>query len=138
MPIPCVDVILENPQREILLGWRLITPYRNVWALPGGRIRHREDLIDASKRILGGYHLSARALCLVGVFPVNFQTRSDISICLASKDYSGKPYHDGFEFSRFKWSQELPARLGANYRRMILKWRRMSRHPELIEFGRIS
>lgn len=136
-PIPCLDIILENNRREILLGWRLIRPYSKVWALPGGRIRLGEDLMDASKRILREYHLSARDLYLVGVFPVNFKTRSDISICLASRDHVGEPLADGFEFSRFKWSRGLPERLGANYRRMILKWRAISSRPELIKFNRI-
>jgi ADP-ribose pyrophosphatase YjhB (NUDIX family) len=35
MPIPCVDAIVER-DAKILIGFRAIEPYRNVWALPGG------------------------------------------------------------------------------------------------------
>jgi hypothetical protein len=28
--IPCLDIILENRRREVLLGWRRIPPYKNV------------------------------------------------------------------------------------------------------------
>ncbi len=31
MPIPCVDVIVEDSRGETLLGWRQILSYRNVW-----------------------------------------------------------------------------------------------------------
>ena len=138
MPIPCVDMILENKGGKVLLGWRLILPYRNVWALPGGRVLIGENLTDTSRRILGEYHVSPGALYLVGVFPVNFTTRSDISICLASRNHVGEPNPDGHEFSRFKWCGRLPKKLGANYVRMILKWRAMSRDAALLKFGKIA
>jgi len=52
MPIPCLDIIVQNARSEILLGWRLILPYRNVWALPGGRVYVGENLTAAARRIL--------------------------------------------------------------------------------------
>jgi hypothetical protein len=125
MSIPCVDIILENRHREVLLGWRLIEPYRDVWALPGGRVLKRETLQSAAARILSGYGLSANSFHLVGVFPINFPTRSDLAICLASRRIEGVARPDGFEFSSFQWANKLPNRLGANYRRMIMRWRRM-------------
>ena len=39
--IPCVDIIAEKDVK-LLLGFRSIRPHRNVWALPGGRIRKHE------------------------------------------------------------------------------------------------
>ena len=47
MPIPCVDVIVEK-DGKVPLGFRTIRPYRNVWALLGGRIR--------KKRVKKGCH----------------------------------------------------------------------------------
>jgi hypothetical protein len=34
MPIPCVDIVVEK-NGKVLLGFRTIRPYGNVWALPG-------------------------------------------------------------------------------------------------------
>lgn len=125
MSIPCMDIILENRYEEVLLGWRLIEPYSDVWALPGGRLLKSEKLQSAAGRILSEYGLSASNFYLVGVFPINFPTRSDLPICLASRRIEGVARPDGFEFSSFQWANELPNRLGANYRRMIMRWRRM-------------
>ena len=36
IPIPCVDVILENSNGEVSLGWRRIPQYANVWVLLEG------------------------------------------------------------------------------------------------------
>lgn len=134
IPIPCVDVILENPRGEVLLGWREILPYKDVWALPGGRLFKGEKLVAAVKRILSQYSLSAGSLFLVGVFPIKFPSRSDVSICLASKQVKGDPRPDGYEFSRFRWADKLPPRLGANYRRMILRWRYIQDHSEVMQY----
>ena len=132
MPIPCVDIILENQHREVLLGWRLIEPYRDVWALPGGRVLKGETLQSAADRILSEYGLSASSFHLVGVFPINFPTRSDLAICLASRRTKGVATPDGFEFSSFQWASKLPNGLGANYRRMITKWRRMKENARAL------
>jgi len=89
MPIPCVDVIVyTRVLREacVLLGYRKIYPYNDKWALPGGRIVKKESLHATANRQLmeigirsrGGYEL-------VGVYPVNFKRRSDISICLSTR-----------------------------------------------------
>ena len=127
MTIPCVDIILENRRGQVLLGWRLIEPYSNVWALPGGRLLKGEKLQSAASRILSEYGLSASNFHLVGVFPINFPKRSDLAICLASRRFHGEAKPDGFEFSSFQWTKRLPDRLGANYRRMIMRWRHLKR-----------
>jgi 8-oxo-dGTP pyrophosphatase MutT (NUDIX family) len=135
MSIPCVDIILENQHGEVLLGWRRIEPYSNVWALPGGRLLKGEKLQSAAARILSEYELSASNFYLVGVFPINFPTRSDLPICLASRRVEGVARPDGFEFSSFQWSNKLPNGLGANYRRMIMRWRRMKAETRALQLA---
>jgi 8-oxo-dGTP pyrophosphatase MutT (NUDIX family) len=135
MSIPCVDIILENRHGEVLFGWRRIEPYSNVWALPGGRLLKGEKLHSAAARILSEYALSASNFHLVGVFPINFPTRSDIAICLASRQFEGVATPDGFEFSNFQWANKLPERLGANYRRMIMRWRRLKQETRALRFA---
>jgi ADP-ribose pyrophosphatase YjhB (NUDIX family) len=138
IPIPCVDVILENSRGEILLGWRRIPPYRNVWALPGGRLVKGEELAAAGERILHEYYLTAEEFSLIGVFPVKFPTRSDVSICIASTHHSGVAKPDGTEFSKFHWTGSLPKRLGANYKRMVQRWRLVRRNSDVLKLSKIS
>ena len=136
-PIPCVDVIVSNRRGEVMLGWRVIRPYVNVWAFPGGRIRFGENLTVAAHRILALHRIKARDFCLVGVFPIRFPSRFDVSICLATKHYSGKPVPDGAEFTRVGWFRTLPRGTGRNYRMMMEKWKRMRCMPKVIAFNRL-
>ena len=135
--IPCVDVILENPQGAVLLGWRKISPYGNVWATPGGRMGRGENLRNAANRIIREYGLTAANLFLVGVFPVKFSTRADVTICLASNMPSGNAVADGYEFSSFNWTRNIPAKIGGNYLKMIRKWRLLERNPQALSYLRI-
>jgi len=50
-PLVSIDLILENPQKKILLGKRTNRPAQGYWFVPGGRIRKNEKLADAIKRI---------------------------------------------------------------------------------------
>jgi len=137
MPIPCVDIIFQREDRSILYGWRLINPYNNVWALPGGRILYRENITQCAHRIARHYGLRFRELHLVGIFPVNFPKRSDITIAVAALKVSGQPKVDRFEFSRFAWFKTDPRRLATNYRRMVTKWTQVSKSADFLKHSRI-
>lgn len=70
-PLVAIDLIVENHQREILLGRRLNRPAKDFWFVPGGRIYKNESLDNAFSRIttaeLGTlYHRSEAAL--LGVY----------------------------------------------------------------------
>lgn len=125
MPIPCVDVILEK-QSKVLLGFRQIDPYRNVWALPGGRILKHEYPEDAVQRILGEIGVRAKNMRFVGVFPIRFPrhrlNRYDITLCYKSEWLKGEPKPDS-ELVRLSWvsPRRLPRRTGENYKKMIRK-----------------
>jgi len=125
MPIPCVDVIVYAKvlrETRVLLGYRKIYPYNDQWALPGGRIVKRESLHVTANRQLkeigirptGGYKL-------VGVYPVNFKRRSDISICLSTSLRSRQEPRPTKEMAEYAWSplNDLPSGLGSNYRTML-------------------
>ena len=49
-PIPCVGVIVENSNGEVLLGKRIGTHGANEWGLPGGKMDFGERVIDAAVR----------------------------------------------------------------------------------------
>ena len=138
MPIPCLDVVLENSLGEVLIGWRRIPPYRNVWALPGGRFHKGERIQEAAERILAEYDLSVRELFLVGVFPIGFPSRFDLSICVASSAPDGRGVSDGKEFSALRWTKHLPKKLGKNYRQMILRWQRLKSSSEALKLNKLT
>jgi ADP-ribose pyrophosphatase YjhB (NUDIX family) len=121
----------------VLLGWRVIHPYVNVWALPGGRIRIGENVVKTARRVLSSHGLTANDFHLVGVYPMKFLSRFDISICLATENFSGAPVPDGTEFKKIGWFRNLPKRTGKNYVEMIEKWRKMRRSPQALKFNQI-
>lgn len=51
VPRICVDLLVKNPTGHILLTQRTIEPYVGHWHFPGGRIKFRESIEDAVKRI---------------------------------------------------------------------------------------
>jgi ADP-ribose pyrophosphatase YjhB (NUDIX family) len=124
MPIACVDVIVcrrISGQTHVLLGYRKIHPYNDCWALPGGRIIKNESLRETADRQLEELHLHATGdYRLVGVYPVNFRRRSDVSICV-STHLPGRQEPSRTELVRYIWRplDSLPTRIGSNYRAMI-------------------
>jgi colanic acid biosynthesis protein WcaH len=50
-PLVSIDLIVRNPQAEVLLGKRLNRPAQGFWFVPGGRIRKNERMAEALERI---------------------------------------------------------------------------------------
>jgi colanic acid biosynthesis protein WcaH len=50
-PLVSIDLVLRNPQGEILLGRRRNRPAQGFWFVPGGRIRKNERTQEAFRRI---------------------------------------------------------------------------------------
>jgi colanic acid biosynthesis protein WcaH len=50
MPIPCVDVVISNDSRRVLLIRRSDEPAKGKWWVIGGRIHKKESLVDAAIR----------------------------------------------------------------------------------------
>ena len=63
---------------------------------------------------------------LVGVYPVRFPSRHDVTTCMAAKWKSGEPLPTA-ELSRYRWFSigefQETRRIGTNYRRMLRDWR---------------
>ena len=125
IPIPCVDIIVHrgfNDDVRVLLGYRKIYPYNKCWALPGGRIIKGESLRDTADRQMTEIGLRPSSnYDLVGVYPVNFSRRSDVSICLSTCVTPRQEPQPTKELARYAWRQfnDLPMHLGSNYRRML-------------------
>jgi len=137
VPIACVDIIVSDSIGAVLLGWRIIHPYVNVWATPGGRIRMGESLAKAARRVLSSHGIVANDFYLVGVYPIKFPSRFDISICVAAHSFSGAPVPDGIEFKKIGWFRNLPKGTGKNYVEMIGKWRKIRRSAQVLKFNRL-
>jgi hypothetical protein len=145
MPIACVDIIahrIDGRETRVLLGFRKIYPYEDRWALPGGRIIKGESLRAAANRHLKeiGPHPSGEYR-LVGVYPINFRRRSDISICLSTRLsrfpklweitistrlLSRQKSRTTTQLARHAWRPlgNLPTSLGSNYKRMLKDFER--------------
>lgn len=51
-PLVSIDLIVQSPKGEFLLGHRVNRPAQGVWFVPGGRVRKDETLRDALARIV--------------------------------------------------------------------------------------
>ena len=52
MPIPCVDLLVQNEFGEVLLLKRADEPAKGEWWFPGGRVHYGETRLEAAKRKL--------------------------------------------------------------------------------------
>ena len=69
MPIPCVDLLVVN-QGRLLLMLRKDEPAKNHWFTPGGRILKNEKIDEAAKRVL---------LTETGLTPVKIERKGVMS-----------------------------------------------------------
>jgi ADP-ribose pyrophosphatase YjhB (NUDIX family) len=120
-----VDTIVHR-EGKVLLGWRTIAPYRNVWALIGGRMYYGESFRDTSVRNCRESGLRIRGPQYLGVFPVKFPNgRHDLSICIAARHASGDPKPTR-ELAKYVWVAEDQLRevdpIGGNYLKMLRTW----------------
>ncbi|MBN2611022.1 MAG: GDP-mannose mannosyl hydrolase [Bacteroidales bacterium] len=63
-PLISIDLIVYNALHKILLGWRVNSPARDTWFVPGGRINKNETVAQAFSRITAAelgkeFHISA-------------------------------------------------------------------------------
>lgn len=52
LPLVSVDLLVLNPNGEMLLGLRRNAPARDWWFTPGARVRKNEPVTDALRRVL--------------------------------------------------------------------------------------
>lgn len=76
-PLISIDLIIQDEDDRVLLGWRNNEPARGTWFVPGGVIRKGEHLDEAFARIARaelGLHIERRAASLVGAFEHLYDT----------------------------------------------------------------
>jgi colanic acid biosynthesis protein WcaH len=50
-PLVCVDLLIQNKQRQTLMTWRDDVYFGHGWHFPGGVVLHKESLIEHAKRV---------------------------------------------------------------------------------------
>lgn len=76
-PLVSIDLIVRNPNGQVLLGFRKNEPARNCWFVPGGRICKDESIDAAFRRISGdelGHACAIEDAYFLGVFQHLYQT----------------------------------------------------------------
>ncbi len=87
--IPTFDLIIDVPEKGVLIARRKIEPYAGKWALPGLRMYKGETINDTLGRIAedeAGISVNLEQARLVGQFVGKFTTehnRQDLSTCYA-------------------------------------------------------
>jgi colanic acid biosynthesis protein WcaH len=84
-PLASIDLVVQNPHGEILLGLRTNEPAKGYWFVPGGRIRKDERLQSAFHRICNeelNLEYEIRDASFLGVFehfyPTNFAGKDGV------------------------------------------------------------
>ncbi len=73
LAIPCVDVVVENSEGEILMIKRSNEPAKGQWWLPGGRIFKKETIKDAAiRKISEEVGLELTEVIVVGAYETIF------------------------------------------------------------------
>lgn len=126
VPIPCVDLLLENESGSYLLLKRKTEPLKNEYYLPGGRILIGEILEDAARRKAKeetGLNLGG-ALTLTGiyedVFPLSSfgtHTYHTLSMVFRCKIDGNSEIRLNDQSEAWKFSEQLPSRFKAK-----VKW----------------
>ncbi|MFZ9336231.1 MAG: biopolymer transporter ExbD [Burkholderiaceae bacterium] len=68
-PLVAIDLVVQDRQRRVLLGWRRNPPARGYWFVPGGRVRKDETLelkIKEEARAVAITDLAARVKAAQG------------------------------------------------------------------------
>ena len=123
--VPTFDLVIDVPDRGILLVRRKIAPYAGKWALPGLRMYKNEGIDDTLARIAeqeAGIEVDLDNKKLIGQYVGRFKTehaRQDLStgyaVAALSSDVTLNDSH--FSGSRFiNTAEELPTAVGAMYR----------------------
>ena len=76
-PLVAIDLIVENENKEILIGLRKNEPAKNSWFVPGGRILKNETLEEALKRLLQeelGIQTFSGGYKIMGVYTHHYDT----------------------------------------------------------------
>jgi colanic acid biosynthesis protein WcaH len=80
MPIPCVDLLVEDEQGRVLLVKRASEPAKGHWWFPGGRIHYLETRAQAaSRKLREECRLEVSQLAEMGTYDVILAMPDDLA-----------------------------------------------------------
>ncbi|CAM8627730.1 GDP-mannose mannosyl hydrolase NudD [Oxalobacteraceae bacterium] len=99
-PLVAIDLLVEDMEHRVLLGWRKNPPAQSSWFVPGGRVQKNETLDQAFARITSaelGQEFDLEQSVFTGVYqhfyPDNFRGDMRVGthyIALAHRIWAGK------------------------------------------------
>jgi 8-oxo-dGTP pyrophosphatase MutT (NUDIX family) len=120
--IPTFDILFEYGDQGVIFLKRTITPYENVWALPGLRMYKGEDIEETLQRIAKeelGLNIDGTQGIYLGQYTAKFKTehdRQDLSTgYLFRLSGSEKLEYNKQHFSNISISNKCPEPIGAMY-----------------------
>jgi ADP-ribose pyrophosphatase YjhB (NUDIX family) len=125
------DLVIEMPDGSVVLVWRKIAPYQNVWALPGLRMYKNETIEQTLERIALqelGLQIDVANRRILGQYVGKFSTehnRQDLSTGYVVKALSGDIKLNDDHFTRYKVVRsvaDIPQPLGAMYKFYLQKY----------------
>lgn len=107
VPTTCIEVIIKDDEKGILLGRRNTEPFKGMWHLTGGFLHYNEKIADAVKRIAKRETgAEVEIVKLLGIIEyINQDPRGHIiGIAYIAKLVGGKiaPNPDNLELQYFK------------------------------------
>lgn len=123
--IPTFDLVINVPERGVLLARRRIAPYAGKWALPGLRILKNEIIDDTLSRIAAketGLEIDLDDKVFLGQYVGMFKTehnRQDLSTGYAVNALNDNLDLNGDHFFGHRFinaAEEIPESSGAMYK----------------------
>jgi colanic acid biosynthesis protein WcaH len=119
VPIVCVDCVVMNERREILLVKRKNEPLKGEFWVPGGRVHKGEKLVDAvHRKMREELGVDVEIIENIGFFEEFFDKTAEEAeggVHSISIVYLVKPKSCDFKLddqsAEFAWFAEVPARL---------------------------
>jgi 8-oxo-dGTP diphosphatase len=123
VPRLCVEVVIVDPERGVLLARRDIPPNIGAWHIPGGTVLFAEPVAEAVRRVARmelGFDVRAGELLGYIEYPSHHENGLDSPVGLAfrSEPVSGPPRPKDLP-SGCAWFRRLPAGLYAEQRAFL-------------------
>src|SRR3989344_4241816 len=122
VPRLCVEILITDPRKGVLLTKRSIEPAKGKWHLPGGTVRFKERLANTVKRVaFTETGLKVTPESMIGFIEFhNFKGYKGhpISICFKAKSVGGSLRHDDTA-SDIGFFKKIPSRMIKEHKKFI-------------------
>lgn len=122
VPRLCVDLVISDRRGE-LLGYRLISPWKNLWCLPGGTVLFGESLQEAAVRIAKAETgLKVKVIKYLGYMEfleeVKLAKRHSVSLAFLCHPVSGR-LQDSWQGKRLTFFKRPPAGTVPQHKKLL-------------------